>query len=132
MLQQIHVSAEAGHANPSWTIRATTSRERMGTKSWASFRGAFPTESTGVGERLCSSRRVADHGPVPSQVLFYGAPFIRDRSKQTVLGTSSETLNCDPGFLTDSLDAILLKELKSIVQEHSIDRSFFQILSMWG
>lgn len=36
------------------------------------------------------------------------------------IGTPSE--NRDPGFSTESSDAILLKELKSMIQEHSAHR----------
>ena len=57
---------------------------------------------------------------------------MRDYSRRTAIGTSSETLNCDPGFLTGSSDAILLKELKSIIQEHSIDRTFFIPRAIYG
>jgi len=40
-------------------------------------------------------------------------------------GTPSEKSDYDPGFLTDSsTDAVLLKELKSIIQEHSTHRPF--------
>ena len=40
-------------------------------------------------------------------------------------GTPSEKSDYDPEFFTDSsTDAILLKELKSIIQEHSTHRLF--------
>ena len=44
-------------------------------------------------------------------------------SRRMVIGTPSEVH--DPEFLTDSSDAILLKELKSIIQEHSTHRLSF-------
>ena len=94
-------------------------------KRQAGLGSVFPMESTDAGERLCSSRRVADRRPIPSQVPFRGMPLTRDHSKRMVIGSPSEKPDDDAGFLTDSSNAILLKELKSIIQEHSTHRPFF-------
>ena len=85
----------------------------------------FLMELTDVGGRPYLSRRVVDHRPVPSRVPLFEVFFLRDYSIRTFIGTLSEVPKYDPEFLTDSSDGILLKELKSMIQEHSTNRSFF-------
>lgn len=79
-------------------------------------------ELMGVSERLCSSQRVADHMATPPQVPPSKMFYLSEYSKKAAIGTPPGTY--DSGFLTDSSDAILLKELKSIIQEHSTHRPF--------
>ena len=51
--------------------------------------------------------------------LYQTTPYAR---LLNVNGTGTPSEEYDPGFLTGSSDAILLKELKSIIQEHSTHR----------
>jgi len=82
-------------------------------------------EFTVAGEPLCSSQLVADRGPIQPQVPFHCALYTRLLKANGYTGTPSEKSDYDPGFLMDSsTDAILLKELKSIIQEHSTHRPF--------
>ena len=93
-------------------------------------RTANPTSVTAktlaadTGESMVSSKKcVGIH-----EVWTVSAHAFRDILDQhgfmPIIGSPSEIPNCAGGFSTDSSDAILLKELKSIIQEHSTDRPF--------
>ena len=93
-------------------------------------RTANPTSVTAktlaadTGESVVSSKKcVGIH-----EVWTVSAHAFRDILDQhgfmPIIGSPSEIPNCAGGFSTDSSDAILLKELKSIIQEHSTDRLF--------
>ena len=70
---------------------------------------------------LLKSTCCGPHGNSTSGSIFRNVPSV-SLFKWTPTETPLET--DDHGFLTDSSDAVLLKELKSIIQEHSTHRPF--------
>ena len=103
-------------------VPAAASRRPMRVKIQGRPGSVSQMGSTAVNGRLCSSPRVADPRVTPLQVAFFRMFYLRVYSRWMSTGSPSET--DDPGFLTDSSDAVLLKELKSIIQEHSTHRPF--------
>jgi hypothetical protein len=82
-------------------------------------------ELTDVNGLLCSSRPVAALPlNLPQVLIRHSIETHRARLLTAIIaGVPSE--DHDTELFTDSSDAILLNELKSIIQEHSTDRSFF-------
>lgn len=91
-------------------------------KSHLPLASVFLTVTTGVRGRHCSSRLAAVRTLIPPQVPVSQSKLLRTTQCESVIGTPPE--NDDPGFPPDSSDAILLKELKSIIQEHSTHGTF--------
>jgi len=117
------ISVAQPQSNLSQTIQVAVTHRRMRMKIRKRPASVFPMELMGVSERLCSGRLVADRMKIPPQVPFSKVFYLWYHSIRTAIGTPSE--GHDPGFFTDTSDTILLKELKSIIQEHSTHRLFF-------
>ena len=88
--------------------------------------------STDVNGQHCSSRPVVALVQVLLRVSTASSGTVLNQRLISVVDIATPPAEYyDPGFLEDSSDGILLKELKSIIQEHSTHRSFPPGYKMW-